>query len=62
MAEIIKWRKNELGYPHIICGKCGNNTFYIATLDDDESGRPMYSWVVCSKCSQSHPVNLKEVW
>lgn len=61
MAEVISLFRNELGYSHAICSPCGGNTFHIETVED-EAGIHYYSHLVCRKCGNRIPLNIKAVW
>ena len=61
MGEVIEWRSNKLGYPHIVCGDCYNESFYISTTEDKD-GVELFAFVICTNCGNEIAVNLKPVF
>lgn len=61
-AKIIEWRKNELGFPHVVCSACSyNDTFYIKT-SYDENDVPVFYSIICTACGNEIFCNLQAVF
>ena len=57
MAEIIKWGKNVLVYPHVVCIECRGDEFHIRTTDDD-----LFYSIICANCANEIFCNLSPVF
>jgi len=56
-----EFKKNELGYPHVVCSKCDGSEFYIAT-HQGEGGVWQWKWIVCANCHTYIPVSMDPVF
>ena len=60
-AEVIQFRgRNELGYAHVVCCRCGGNGFHVRT--DEIDGRFTFCSLICLGCKNEIYVDLKPVY
>ena len=53
MAEIVEFKKNELGYAHVLCSECHGNLFHVAVTDSNK-----FEASICIECDAYIPVNM----
>ena len=56
----IEWRKNDLGFPHVICMNCEGGSFHVKTDEVDEE--PVFYSLICINCSNEIFCNLQPVF
>ena len=61
MGDVINIFGNELGYAHIVCKQCDNDSFHMR-VEEDEKGVYYFHFLVCCKCGNEIPVDIKPVF
>ncbi len=60
MAEIIKFRHNDLDFSHVMCSNCNSNKFYIEV--DNENEIPLFKFIICTECKNTIAIWVTPVW